>query len=253
MTIYLQMLGTGDAFSKNYYNNNALLEDHGYKLLIDCGVTAPEAMKAIGKSFGEVNATLITHIHGDHIGGLKELARTTSQEPHGKMTLLLAEALIEPLWQHPLLEPLHQKGSTRSLSDVFMVKPLKPDTPYNLSPTLTLELIRTPHMPGKESYSLLLNECIFYSADLIFQPDLLLHLVRKRGVTKILHDCQLSGHGQVHTTLRELMSLPEEIRKLVMLMHYSDEKPKFEGKTGEMAFLEQQVVYALPGCTKITP
>lgn len=252
MTIYLQMLGTGDAFSTKYYNNNAVLQDHGYTLLIDCGVTAPQAIKALGKSFQEVTETLITHIHGDHIGGLAELAGTPSQGPHGKKTLLLAETLIEPLWQHPLLEPLHRKGGTGSLADVFNVKPLMPDTPYTLSPSLTLELIRTPHMPGKASYSLLLNECVFYSADLTFQPELLLHLVHNRGITKILHDCQLSGRGQVHTTLKELMSLPEEIRKLIMLMHYSDEKPKFEGNTGEMEFLEQQVTYRLPGCRKDT-
>ncbi|WP_379153311.1 MBL fold metallo-hydrolase [Paenibacillus sp. sgz5001063] len=242
MTMNLQMLGTGDAFSKNYYNNNALLQVNDYTLLIDCGVTAPKAMKALGKSFCEVNETLITHIHGDHIGGLVELAHTLYRESHGKMKLLLAETLIEPLWQHPLLHQLHQEGN-RSLSDVFDIRPLTAGIPHSLSPSLTVELIRTPHIPGKDSYSLLLNEQVFYSADLTFQSELLLRLVQERGVTTILHDCQLRGQGQVHTTLKELMSLPEEVRKLILLMHYSDEKPGFEGLTGEMEFLEQQRLY----------
>ncbi|OKP96826.1 MBL fold metallo-hydrolase [Paenibacillus sp. P46E] len=245
MTIDLQMLGTGDAFSTKYYNNNALLQVNGYTLLIDCGVTAPKAMKALGKSFREVNETLITHIHGDHIGGLENLAHTINREPHGgKMTLLLAETLIEPLWRHPLLHTLHEEGN-RSLSDIFDIKPLEAGISYPLAPSLTVELIRTPHIPGKDSYSLLLNEKVFYSADLTFQPELLLSLVRERGIARILHDCQLRGHGQVHTTLKELMSLPEEVGKLILLMHYSDEKPGFEGQTGEMEFLEQHRIYSL--------
>lgn len=61
----------------------------------------------------------------------------------------------------------------------------------------------------------------------------------------ILHDCQLEGSGVMHTTLEELMSLPEDVRRRIKLMHYSDEQPSFVGHTGEMEFLEQHVIYNL--------
>ncbi|MNW17389.1 hypothetical protein D3C71_2165650 [compost metagenome] len=61
----------------------------------------------------------------------------------------------------------------------------------------------------------------------------------------ILHDCQLGGSGVVHTTLEELMSLPEDVRRIIKLMHYSDEQPQFVGLTGEMEFIEQHVIYKL--------
>lgn len=125
------------------------------------------------------------------------------------------------------------------------MKLLKPDTPHILSGEITLELLRTPHIRGKDSYSLLLNSTVFYSADMIFQPELLLKLVRKQGIRTIFHECQLAGKGVIHTSLDQLLSLPPDIRERISLMHYSDEKPSYEGKTGEMAFLEQQAVYPL--------
>lgn len=245
MNISLLMLGTGNAFAKNYYNNNALITDDNYTLLIDCGITAPLAMQKLGKSFRDVTATLITHIHADHVGGLEKLAHTLKHTYGEKMTLLLPETLVQPLWDYMLKESLSAKDADASLTVLFDVRPLKPGTKYQLSSSITLELIRTPHIRGKDSYSLLLNNDIFYSADMTFQPELLLSLVRDRGVRVILHDCQLTGSGVVHTTLNELMTLPEDVRRIVKLMHYSDEKPDFTGLTGEMEFLEQHVIYTL--------
>ncbi|UQZ36280.1 MBL fold metallo-hydrolase [Paenibacillus sp. PK3_47] len=242
--VNLQMLGTGDAFSKSYYNNNGLLLGQGYTLLIDCGTTAPAAMRQMGKSFHEIDAVLITHIHDDHVGGLASLAG--SMKDHGrKMRLLLSETLVDPLWQHLLQKGLAAKARAERLADMFEIKPLQADRYCELSEDITFKLIRTPHIQGRDSYSLLLNEDVFYSADMTFQPELLLKLVRKEGVRKILHDCQLTGPGHVHTTLKELMSLPEDVRRLILLMHYSDRKPDFEGRTGEMDFLEQHKIYSL--------
>ncbi|QWU13436.1 Ribonuclease BN, tRNA processing enzyme [Paenibacillus sophorae] len=245
MTVKLQMLGTGSAFAKNYFNNNALLMGSGYTLLIDCGITAPLAMHELGRSFGEVEATLITHLHADHVGGLEELALTLRYKTGRKMTLLLPEALVDPLWEHTLMGGLYQEGIITSLDDAFHVRPLKPDTVYTLSPEITVRLIRTPHIPGKDSYSLMLNEEVFYSADMTFEPELLISLVRSGGCRKIYHDCQLEGAGVVHTTLEELKSLPEDIRSRISLMHYGDEKPDYVGRTSGMDFLEQHVVYYL--------
>ncbi|MEK3767496.1 MBL fold metallo-hydrolase [Paenibacillus sp. FSL R5-0887] len=245
MSLSLQMLGTGNAFAKKYFNNNGLLLDENYTLLIDCGITAPLAMHRLEKSFSDVNATLITHIHADHVGGLEELALTLKHVHGKKMTLLLPETLIEPLWNNTLKGGLYQEDAVSSLSDIFDVKPMQPENTYKLSPTLSLEIIQTPHIPGKNSYSLLINNEIFYSADMTFQPGLLISLVRERGIRIILHDCQLGGTGVVHTTLEELMSLPKDVRERIKLMHYSDEQPDFVGLTGEMEFLEQHVNYKL--------
>ncbi|MNM11663.1 putative metallo-hydrolase YycJ [compost metagenome] len=247
MTLQLQMLGTGSAFAKNYYNNNALLITPDYTLLVDCGFTGPLAMYDLGRSFDEVDAVLVTHIHADHIGGLEELAFSLRSRGARKMTLLLAEALIDPLWEHTLMGSMYQEGKITRLEDIFDVRPIVPGMPCRLSRDLTVNLIQTPHIPGKLSYSLLLNDDIFYSADMTFEPELLTNLVRNQGCRLIFHDCQLEGPGVVHTTLEELKSLPEDVRSVISLMHYGDEKPDYVGRTDGMPFLEQHVVYPLQG------
>lgn len=245
MPLRLQMLGTGGAFAKKYYNNNALLYADDFTLLIDCGITAPMALHAIGKPVDDIDAVLITHIHGDHVGGLEELAFRRKFGSAHKPILYIAENLVEPMWENTLKGGLSQDGVIDSLNDVFDVHLLTEGQPAQLAPELTVELIRTPHIPGKPSYSLYMNEEIFYSADKTFQPELLEKLVRERGCRRILHEVQLTGPGEVHTTLQELLTLPPEIQRQILLMHYGDEMESFRGATGEMDFLLQHEVYTL--------
>lgn len=244
MTLHLQMLGTGGAFAKAYFNNNALLSTDDFTLLIDCGITAPMAMHQLGVTPDKLDALLITHIHGDHVGGLEEIAFRMKYGAGRKPVLFVAEALADPLWNHTLKGGLGQDGIT-CLEDAFDVRLLKEGVPCKIAEGLKVELIRTPHIPGKTSFSLYINEEIFYSADMVFQPKLLQQLVDERGCRKILHEVQLTGPGEVHTTLAELLTLPEKLQAMISLMHYGDEMELFIGKTGEMDFLRQHKLYTL--------
>ena len=245
MTLKLQMLGTGGAFAKSYFNNNALVFDEDFTLLVDCGVTAPMALHRLGRSFEHVDAVLVTHTHADHVGGLEELAFQMKMQYKRKIPLYIADSLVTTLWENTLKGGLYQEGSITSLDDVFKVFPLTPGEAADISPGIRTELIQTRHIPGKDSYSLYLNERVFFSADMTFDPALLLKLVQERGCDVILHECQLEGPGQVHTTLDELLSLPEDIQKRIYLMHYGDNMSSFEGRTGPMRFLEQHRIYEL--------
>ncbi|MDQ0088348.1 glyoxylase-like metal-dependent hydrolase (beta-lactamase superfamily II) [Paenibacillus anaericanus] len=244
MSLQLQMLGTGGAFAKKYYNNNGLLYCGNFTLLIDCGITAPLSLHQLGKSLDEIDAILITHIHGDHVGGLEELAFRMKYVVGRKPVLYIADKLVSPLWDNTLRGGMEQDEST-SLEDFFEVRLLTEGQSTPLCNDLTVELIQTPHIPGKASYSLYINDEVFYSADMIFQPDLLKHLVYERGCRKIAHEVQLTGKGEVHTTLQELLSLPTEIQEKISLMHYGDEMEMYARETGEMNFLQQHKIYTL--------
>lgn len=245
MPLRLQMLGTGGAFAKKYFNNNGLLYAGDFTLLIDCGITAPLALHSLGKPLDDIDAVLITHIHGDHVGGLEELAFRMKYGSGRKPVLYIADKLAGPLWENTLKGGLSQEGVIGSLDDVFEVRLLTEGQRAQLSPGLTVELLQTPHIPGKTSYSLYLNDEIFYSADMTFQPELLKKLVNERNCRKILHEVQLTGPGEVHTTLQELLSLPAELQKQILLMHYGDEMESCLGATGKMEFLRQHEVYTL--------
>lgn len=245
MTLTLQMLGTGGAFAKNYFNNNALFSDGNSTLLIDCGVTASLSLHRLGRDYRSIDGVLITHTHADHCGGLEEVAFESGLRYKKKQPLYIAESLVTPLWENTLKGGLYQENYVESLDDVFNVVPVTPGKPVTVSPGIKIELIQTQHVPGKDTFSVYMNDRIFYSADMKFNPDLLKELVRDRGCEVIFHECQLEDVGVVHTTLEELLSLPEDIQKRIRLMHYGDMMENYRGKTGPMEFLEQHKIYEI--------
>ncbi|RUS48742.1 MBL fold metallo-hydrolase [Cohnella sp. AR92] len=245
MQMDIQMIGTGSAFAKTYYNNNALLHSEGRTLLIDCGITAPIALHEMGIPMDKIDGVLVSHIHGDHIGGLEELAfQNLYVYNRRRIPLFIAEDLVDPLWNRSLRGAMEQ-GEFRRLSDYFDVRTLSAGVPEEILPGLQAELLLTDHVPNKNSYSFLFNDTFFYSADMVFSPELLEHLVRDKGVETIFHDCQLHEPGMVHASLPELLTLPEDIQSRIRLMHYGDDRNRFEGKTGLMSFVEQRRVYPL--------
>jgi ribonuclease BN (tRNA processing enzyme) len=67
----LWFLGTGDAFGSGGRLQTCLcLDGPGGRLLIDCGATALVALKRAGIDPRSVGVVLISHLHGDHFGGV---------------------------------------------------------------------------------------------------------------------------------------------------------------------------------------
>ena len=69
--VELQFLGSGDAFgSGGRFQTCILLRGAGDMLLIDCGASSLIAMKRAGVNPSEIGIVLLTHLHGDHFGGV---------------------------------------------------------------------------------------------------------------------------------------------------------------------------------------
>jgi len=67
----IRFVGSGDAFgSGGRWQTCIHLSGDGQVLLVDCGATSLVALKAQGLDPGEVGAVVVTHLHGDHFGGL---------------------------------------------------------------------------------------------------------------------------------------------------------------------------------------
>ena len=247
MSIQFQMVGTGDAFAKAYFNNNALIQVDTFKFMIDFGQTAPLALHQLQYTLDQIDGVLITHLHADHTGGLEELAFQSMYRyghKNGKIQLYIADTLVDALWENTLKAGLtFEKGGINTLSHYFDVHLFQEGKRYTITDGLTIELIKTPHIPDKLSYSLFINDNIFFTADMIFNRPLVEYAIYERKCSIVMHDCQLIGSGLVHSTLDELLTLPEDIQSKIYLMHYDDNMPKFIGKTGLMRFLEQQKLY----------
>lgn len=247
VSLQIQMIGTGSAFSKKFYNNNALVTCNGFKLLVDCGYTAPRALHELDIDLNSIDGLVITHVHADHVGGMEEFAFRLKYTYKYKMKLFVPSKVVDSLWNQTLRGGLENKlEGFFELGDYFELILLEEALSTEIHPGFTLELIPSEHIPEKPSYSLLINERLFYSSDTKFNYSLLLELHDKRKCKYILHDCQLTSPGIVHACLDELLTLPDVIQSKVMLMHYDDHIDSFIGNTGKMTFMEQHKMYSFP-------
>jgi len=262
----LTFLGVGSAFAKRNFQSNALVEawsvgPHAQSapddnLLIDFGATGPLALHELQQQpgfgylsdagairYSAIRNLFITHLHGDHVGGLEELAvmtryGTSTERPR----LHLDESLVTPLWENCLRGGLgvHADGVAQ-LSDYFDIRPLRRGSTQDrvtLSDRYEFLPVPTDHIRIRErhdwsSFGLLLRdlrtrETALYSGDTRFDLDGLGPLMNDAKL--IFHEVQLEdAPDPVHATLSELRSLPEALRRKMRLYHVADSwsEPRF--------------------------
>ena len=69
--VKLHILGCGDAFGSGGRNQSSyLIEASGCVFLLDCGPTTLLAMKRAGFDPARIDAIFLSHLHGDHFGGI---------------------------------------------------------------------------------------------------------------------------------------------------------------------------------------
>jgi ribonuclease BN (tRNA processing enzyme) len=90
--VHVTFLGTGDAFaSYGRFQSGYLIEADGCQILMEAGPTVLCAMKRMGVAPADIDIILISHLHGDHFGGLPFL-------------------ILEYLWESPRRKPLKIAG-----------------------------------------------------------------------------------------------------------------------------------------------
>src|SRR5579864_2181135 len=71
MPVQVRVLGCGDAFgSGGRFQTCFLVSADGTRFLVDCGATVLQAMHRWNVDRGAVDLVLLSHLHGDHMGGL---------------------------------------------------------------------------------------------------------------------------------------------------------------------------------------
>jgi ribonuclease BN (tRNA processing enzyme) len=87
----LMIAGSGDAFgSGGRLNTCFLLETAKATLLVDCGASAMQALKQQDVDPNRIDAIVLSHLHGDHFGGLPFLLLDAQFLSRREQPLLIA-------------------------------------------------------------------------------------------------------------------------------------------------------------------
>src|ERR1035437_6560533 len=75
----LTTVGTGSSNTVENFQTSYFMEfENGESLLFDCGDDSKFSMWNIGKTYKDIKAVYISHLHGDHVHGLEKACRVRS-------------------------------------------------------------------------------------------------------------------------------------------------------------------------------
>lgn len=223
----VRVVGVGDAFTARYYNACLLFEAGDQRLLVDAPPALARALRdhslASRDTVGldDIDHVLITHLHGDHCGGLEQLLFWRRFVTGRKTTIHAIPEVLAGLWDARLrggMDTLmHPDGSHTSLTlaDYAEVQALAPGV-TRLGP-LELEWRRTIHHIPTSALRVRVGERVIgYSADTAFDAGLIAWLAAS---DLFFHETNFG----VHTPLASLLALPEAQRRHMRLIHYPDQ------------------------------
>ena len=87
----ITIVGSGDAFgSGGRFNTCFHLVAGGRTVLIDCGASTNVALKAQGIDLATIDTVILSHLHGDHFGGIPFLLLDAQYMTRRNRPLLIA-------------------------------------------------------------------------------------------------------------------------------------------------------------------
>lgn len=216
-------LGVGDAFSARWYSTCLLVHHDGARLLIDCPhpIRKVLAESAPDVDLPDIDAVVLTHLHGDHCSGLEGFAFFSHFVLQRPVSLVAWEPVADRLWERlapgmdRLRPDLTSPPRTMTRDDYFAITDLPLDHPVTVGP-FTLEARPTlHHVPTTALRITAGGRTLGYSADTAFDPSLLDWLA---DADFVIHETNLG----THTPLADLVALPSPVRDKVALVHYPD-------------------------------
>jgi len=164
----ITVLGSADAFcSSGHLNAAYLFETDRSTFLVDCGPTILLAMKQRGIDTALLDFVVVSHLHGDHFGGLPLLLLEYRYErPRERPLLILGPPGVEErLWT--LYRALYPDLDGRGLPFPLRFLELTPETTATVA-DVEIFSVRVPHQIEDTSLALrfdVAGKRVLYSGD----------------------------------------------------------------------------------------
>lgn len=164
----LTIVGSGDAFgSGGRFNTCFWVETAKATLMLDCGASSPVALKARGLDFGRVDGVILSHLHGDHFGGLVFLLLDEQLLQKRTRPLLIAGPPTTRARLEAALEVFFPRAASNKWRFPLAIVEIEPGRPADIlgHAVLTTEIV---HQSGAPSTALRVSDgqkLIAYSGD----------------------------------------------------------------------------------------
>jgi len=164
----MTIVGSGDAFgSGGRFNTCFWVETAKATLMLDCGASSPVALKGRGLEFGRVDAVILSHLHGDHFGGLVFLLLDEQLLRRRTRPLLIAGPPTTRARIEAALEVFFPKAASNQWRFPLTIMEIEPGRPADVlgHKVLTTEVV---HQSGAPSTALRVSDgekVIAYSGD----------------------------------------------------------------------------------------
>ena len=230
-TAELVVLGSGAADALERWNTGAAVVGNDATLgLIDCGRTAPEALRQQGWSLAEVREVFVSHVHGDHVHGLEPLGYQSRFGPEAaaagegrrRPRLILPAGVEDELWMGCLRGTMGRTSEgAAGLRTWFDVHTLAEGEEFTLAGT-RCRALRVRHTAGKACYGIMVGSRILWTADTL--P--IRTVIEAAEAETIFHDCQIARSQPVHASLDELVEeYPAEMLQRIWAIGVEDGIP----------------------------
>lgn len=262
-----------EAFDGKSYQSIALLEGmcptNGVdSMLLDCGGDVRLALRDL-RDFGrpaptitQLKSVYVTHLHGDHVGGLEWLAFKAFFSKH-RPTMFISSDMAGDLWSSCLrggLESLQAglvEDESADLSTYFQVKKIRPNGSFKTC-GCTCRPVQMTHVVNffrhNPAYGLFIQHDqsgvkTLFTGDTQFAPNQLADYYNLADV--IFHDCETAPYkSKVHANYVDLNTLPAEIKQKMWLYHYNDGPLPDAVADGFAGFVHRGDVFSLRSGTK---
>ncbi|MFM7142617.1 MAG: MBL fold metallo-hydrolase [Alphaproteobacteria bacterium] len=201
----LTCLGTSDAFGVGgRHCAGYLVESAGSKVLLDAGPSILSSLGRNDRSAADVDAVVVSHLHGDHFGGIPFLLlKFTFEEIRTRPLVVIGPPETEARTRK-LYRALYRDASQRELPFDLRFVETRPGEPLEVA-DLRLEAFDVPHVSHGRSYGFRVStggRTIVYSGDTEWTDDL---LRQSSGADLFLCECtSFAGEVQGHVRWRDV-------------------------------------------------
>jgi ribonuclease BN (tRNA processing enzyme) len=219
----LQVLGCGDAFgSGGRFHTCFHVSAGSASFLVDCGASSLIAMRRFGVDPNTIRMVLISHLHGDHFGGLPFLLLDAQFVSRRTTPLTIAGPPTRSARLQALRETMFPGSTESDLGFPLDIVELAPQVTAQVN-DVSVTAYPVRHPSGAPSYALRCqvgHQTLCYSGDTEWIPVL---VDTARGADLFIAECYTFNRPvPFHTSWMSLCGhLPEIGAKRVLLTHMS--------------------------------